>query len=124
MESKETAKYIERVNIKELWGLYDVNWTLNTDVNILVGENGTGKSTLLQFIAYLFDDKSAEIREKCAYMSIVFKNKLGMNSNFSAGPLFKLLPDSPSVFFIKTFDAPTYAKWDIDNRKSLTSKVV
>ena len=117
MENKETAKYIERVNIKELWGLYDVNWTLNTDVNILVGENGTGKSTLLQCIAYLFEDKSTEIREKCTFMYIVFKDKLSIGLNLSNIPLFKPIENSASVFFIKTFDTPTYTKWDIDNRK-------
>ena len=51
MENKEEAKYIERIEIKGLWGRYDVDWTLNSDVNILVGENGTGKSTIM-FIIY------------------------------------------------------------------------
>ena len=42
MENKEAAKYIERIEIKGLWGRYDVDWELKSDVNILVGENGTG----------------------------------------------------------------------------------
>jgi predicted ATPase len=55
MENKEGAKYIERIEIKGLWGRYNVNWALNADVNILVGENGTGKSTLLQTVKNLFE---------------------------------------------------------------------
>jgi predicted ATP-dependent endonuclease of OLD family len=50
MDNKETAKYIERIEIKGLWGRYDVDWKLNPDVNILVGENGTGKSTILKIL--------------------------------------------------------------------------
>ena len=53
MENKE-AKYIDTVEIKGLFGRYDVDWTLNPDVNILVGENGTGKSTILKIIYQLF----------------------------------------------------------------------
>ncbi len=46
---KQDSKYIEHIEIKGLWGRYDGNWKkLNSDVNILVGENGTGKSTILK----------------------------------------------------------------------------
>ncbi len=43
MDNQEAAKYIERIEIKGLWGRYDVDWKLNPDVNILVGENGDGE---------------------------------------------------------------------------------
>ncbi len=54
MDNKE-AKYIDRIEIKGLWGRYDVDWKLNPDVNILVGENGTGKSTILDLIYSSFE---------------------------------------------------------------------
>ncbi len=50
--------HIEKVEIKGLWGKYDVDWTLNRDVNILIGENGTGKSTILQIIRAMFSQAS------------------------------------------------------------------
>ena len=50
MENKESKSYIERIEIKELWHRFDVDWTLHPDVNILVGENGTGKSTILTLV--------------------------------------------------------------------------
>jgi predicted ATP-binding protein involved in virulence len=50
MEDKLSKSYIERIEIKGLWGRFDVDWTLHPDVNILVGENGTGKSTILNLI--------------------------------------------------------------------------
>ena len=55
MENREAAQYIENINIKGLWGRYDVNWQLHADVNILVGENGTGKSTILEAVKNSFE---------------------------------------------------------------------
>ena len=51
MEKSTTGKYLERIQIEGLWGRLDVDWELHPDVNILVGENGTGKSTVLQLAA-------------------------------------------------------------------------
>ena len=48
--ANQEAKFIERIEIKGLWNRYDVDWQLNPDVNILVGENGTGKSTILAIL--------------------------------------------------------------------------
>ncbi|MCC6460999.1 MAG: hypothetical protein IT260_11045 [Saprospiraceae bacterium] len=45
MENELAGQYLE------LWGRDDVDWRLHPDVNILVGENGTGKSTILQLAA-------------------------------------------------------------------------
>jgi len=45
--------HISRVIIKKLWGYSDLNfeWKLNPDVNVLAGDNGSGKSTVLKLIA-------------------------------------------------------------------------
>jgi ABC-type lipoprotein export system ATPase subunit len=47
--------YLERVEIKNLWGEFDINWQLDPQVNILIGINGSGKTTLLGIIASIFD---------------------------------------------------------------------
>ncbi len=58
--------YIKRVEVKNLWGKYNIVWDdLHPDVNILVGINGSAKSTLLKIIyaAISCDEKSiADIR--------------------------------------------------------------
>ena len=47
---KQELNYIQQLDIEGLWGIYDVHLPLNPDVNIIVGENGTGKSTLLMIL--------------------------------------------------------------------------
>ena len=53
MENTGNATYIERIEIEGLWGRFDVDWKLNPDVNVLIGKNGTGKTTILEAIKNL-----------------------------------------------------------------------
>lgn len=48
-----TIQKISKVEITSLWGRYDLTWNLNPDVNILSGINGSGKSTVLECIAFM-----------------------------------------------------------------------
>ena len=118
MDNKGTAKYIERIKIKGLWGRYDVDWQLHKDVNILVGENGTGKSTILEVVKLLFQGKYADIRKKCTFVYLVLDNEqsMGLGSN-DILPL-KSAKDGLNVVFMKTFDAPFFTKTEQQhNRK-------
>lgn len=44
------SNIIERVKIEKLFGEKDVDWNLRPEVNVLVGKNGLGKSTILKII--------------------------------------------------------------------------
>jgi energy-coupling factor transporter ATP-binding protein EcfA2 len=44
---------ISKVEIESLWNRFDLTWNLHPDVNILSGINGSGKSTILNYIAGL-----------------------------------------------------------------------
>lgn len=50
-------KVIKNIQISNLFNRYTFNWDLNPDVNILVGINGSGKSTVLRDINYYYNDK-------------------------------------------------------------------
>lgn len=45
---------IKSIQIKGLWNTYDINWNLSDSVNVLSGINGGGKSTMLEFLFYIF----------------------------------------------------------------------
>jgi ABC-type cobalamin/Fe3+-siderophores transport system ATPase subunit len=53
MNEQKQNDFLKQVRIEGLWNRLDINWDLHPDVNILVGENGTGKSTVLQLMAKL-----------------------------------------------------------------------
>ena len=49
---EEKSQYISNVKVNKLWGRLNINWeNINNDVNILVGINGCGKTTLLNLIS-------------------------------------------------------------------------
>lgn len=44
------ACIIKKVTIEKLWGIKDIECQLNEDVNVIIGQNGSGKSTFLNLI--------------------------------------------------------------------------
>lgn len=58
---KQQANYIKRIEIKGLWGRYNIAWDLRPDVNILSGINGVGKTTILNRSVNYLDEISGEI---------------------------------------------------------------
>ena len=117
MENKEAAKYIERIKIKGLWGRYDVDWELKSDVNILVGENGTGKSTILEIVKLLIMEHCADIRKKCESMYLVLNNNESVGPNDHGIASLKSPFLTLNTFFIKTFDAPFFIKTEKESSR-------
>jgi predicted ATPase len=135
MENKQEAKYIERIEIKGLWGRYDVDWKLNPDVNILVGENGTGKSNILAIlniiVGHVLNYKKEII---CNKVVLELTNTVPLqytefDSVYSEIPDFGYIPreleknekkiGSLNVNFINTFDSPLSVS-DLDRKYNQT----
>jgi predicted ATP-dependent endonuclease of OLD family len=78
----EPIKYISKVEIKNLWGRYDIEWKLDPSVNILSGINGSGKSTVLDCIANTaFNTALLDIVDKkMDYTIVTFNNSFIKNS--------------------------------------------
>lgn len=48
---------IQSLSIRQLWNLYDFEWNeVHSDVNILIGVNGSGKSTFISLIKAFFEN--------------------------------------------------------------------
>lgn len=54
---------IQEIEIHNLWGKFNYKWTLNPDVNILAGLNGSGKSSVLQIIDAVFAGETLHLKE-------------------------------------------------------------
>lgn len=52
----EKTNIIKRIEVRNLFGKFDLSWELNPDVNILVGINGSGKSTVLRIVNALLSN--------------------------------------------------------------------
>lgn len=52
------SSFIKQIKIKELFGKKDIEWNLG-DVNILVGKNGSGKTTILKSLMDLLKERES-----------------------------------------------------------------
>lgn len=109
------ANYIKRVELRGFWNKYNIIWdNLNPDVNILVGINGSGKSSILNIIhSVLSSDKKIiskyllkESLISCGNTTIDYGN--GIFGGFGY-PDEVILPH----ILINTFDVP------LSNKKSI-----
>lgn len=142
MENTGTATYIERIEIEGLWGRFDVDWKLNPDVNVLIGKNGTGKTTILNLISYLeklsnmrfkhfpsprithkmmtiyFSDDTTSIGEWMADISIPNPNPnpeaVGYSKikNYTVSGQFNI-----DIAFLNTFEIPLLQRDDYETEK-------
>lgn len=87
--------HIERIEIKGLWGKYDIDWTLDPKVNILIGINGSGKTTVLRMVefSYFREDYIA----KCTYLKILYSN--GDSSTFDLEEYARKQRDLEWIFY-------------------------
>jgi len=45
--------FIKEFRIKKLWGYRNMKISFNKDVNILIGQNASGKTTILNLLRYI-----------------------------------------------------------------------
>ena len=82
----EKATKITRVEIKGLWGRYDLVWNLRPDVNILSGINGSGKSTILKGVEDALESSQSTFRYRIHTATIdsiklEFQNNMHFNQD-------------------------------------------
>lgn len=108
---KKKPSYVKEIRIAGLWDKVNITWKLDLKVNILVGINGSGKSTILELVNYALRDEYLN-PEKVKYppeeLSIIFDNderisyrRIESGVEQATRPGSRLLPE-----FVATFDAP------------------
>ncbi len=115
------ASPIKRIELSGLLDKYSLNWDLNDDVNILVGINGSGKSTVLRSIDALLSKKYTYLSNKKTGIQINIKlvienmsteevddETISYEKGVTKGTDIKVKYD-----FITTFDVPIRDKKSI-----------
>jgi predicted ATP-dependent endonuclease of OLD family len=72
---EEPVRYITKVEISGLWDRYDIEWSLNKDVNVLAGINGSGKTTILKYIYHIVSEGSVPKLSSIENIKIFFDNE-------------------------------------------------
>lgn len=105
--------FIKRFEIEELFGIYNVNIPFKDNINIFVGENGLGKTTILNALNYIIQGDSeslAVIEFKKIILTlgddtkIVITHDELMNNNISIrdrNRLYHYLPDDDYNFIAR-----------------------
>lgn len=103
---------ITKINITKLWGDPDLNihWKLNPDVNVLAGDNGSGKSTVFELVFELLvvGEEDREVRLKAERVEIIFED--GNTISFNQKDGFAAYQDFQKAYLreitinISTFD--------------------
>lgn len=111
----EPIVYIERISIQGLYGQYNLEWNLNKNVNILVGINGSGKTTIFNIVDYLFSGNLKKIKQyNLKYVSIAFNKESQLNLveffNNEKNTLYHILPLENRYTKINTFDVPSKSR--------------
>ena len=100
-EATNNPTHLTKVEIRGLWGRYDIDWDLNSDVNVLAGGNGSGKTTILNSIYQALSVKSNIYSERLDHIKLFLNNGVWLDLNS-----FKLPDDEDKLgkpkFEIKT----------------------
>lgn len=121
------SNLITSVKIKKLFNEKDVNWELKK-INVLVGKNGLGKSTILRLINSAVTRKEVDDLELCEEVIVEIKNQekyVSRKSNMINLETLRLVIeelarfDKPSPRKDKNSDNP-YIKYKTLNNKELS----
>ena len=58
-----TAYYIKSLHIEKLWGYRNINLSFNKDVNIIIGPNASGKTTILNLLRFILSPDFIQLRD-------------------------------------------------------------
>lgn len=114
---------IKDFKIDGLYGKYNIQSSLDEQVNIIVGENGSFKTTVLRFLARALSSKSEEVIETCLNEVIVnFDNNMSIRYKQFQGILADLNRRSdadPTISFLAK-----YVNYRVKDEKNKDSVVI
>ncbi len=70
------SNIIKHIHIEKLFGTTNIDWELNPSVNVLVGKNGSGKSTILRIVNSVLLEEYCDEIELISNCVIYFSNNL------------------------------------------------
>jgi predicted ATPase len=120
-----TGVYIRKIRVEGLWGVYDLEWELGSEVNILAGSNGSGKSTILRCLSDMFTTGSIapSHRGRLRRLTVEFTDGTAVGSEAAFDPSVyhisvvntfdTMLQESEAVYKLSDGSVATYLDWEL-----------
>lgn len=132
------SEIIKHIQIEGIWDKYTVDFPLDRDVNILVGDNGVGKTTILDIIAQISTNtindndkiarvfKNAKIKYSSGYMAEVRTTSDGkkLASWYKDGEAIEYKDAYMLLQTVSTFDSSTHPESIVSKIKAVHSDAV
>jgi predicted ATPase len=77
---------IKSLVVKGLWGRYDYDLQFNEDVNIFTGSNGTGKTTLLKLLWYVYSGNYTQLVSEIQFKEFLVIDNSGTKISLKLTP--------------------------------------
>lgn len=114
---------IQRIILEDFWDRYTFQWNLFADVNILIGINGSGKSTILSILENLLKGEKLNISHSSkltALLDFYDRKRIIYNNSLKLVQLNdsdnKIIKFGLSFDKISTFDVPVTDKEDLKDK--------
>lgn len=75
--------WIKRIEVRSLWGRFNVTWPVTQQVSVLAGGNGTGKSTILRSLSTLLTNGSVDPQQTDLFEELIvtFNDNTAISTN-------------------------------------------
>lgn len=111
---------IKSIKIEKLYGKYDFDWDLRSDINIIAGDNGSYKTTLLNIIASLCEPKSVLESYILKGATLVMTEDISVKFRSFRDSLLKLKKDAANDEMLTELVTKFQAEIDEKNEKNLS----
>lgn len=111
---------IKSIKIEKLYGKYDFDWDLRSDINIIAGDNGSYKTTLLNIIASLCEPKSAPESYILKGATLVMTEDISVKFRSFRDSLLKLKKDAADDEMLTELVTKFQAEIDEKNEKNIS----
>ena len=111
---------IKSIKIEKLYGKYDFDWDLRSDINIIAGDNGSYKTTLLNIIASLCEPKSVSESYILKGATLVMTEDISVKFRSFRDSLLKLKKDAANDEMLTELVTKFQAEIDEKNEKNLS----
>lgn len=105
---------IRSISIEKLYGKYDFSWRLDDEVNIIAGDNGSYKTTLLQIITSLCEPEKVANKYKLQRVTMELTNGVTIKYRSFNDSLLQLKKDAETDGMLSELMAKVQN--DINNR--------